>query len=53
MMMLLPQSRVLVAGAPVWELIERFGSYTAPLALARLLAQGRETRQTAPSVAIP
>jgi hypothetical protein len=31
----------LVAGAPVWELIERFGSYTAPLALALLLTRPR------------
>ena len=31
----------LVSGAPVWEFIERFGSYTAPLALALLLTQGR------------
>jgi hypothetical protein len=27
------------SGAPLWELIERFGSYTAPLALALLLTQ--------------
>jgi hypothetical protein len=32
------ESLFLVAGSPVWELIERFGSYTAPLALALLLA---------------
>jgi hypothetical protein len=31
----------LIAGAPVWELIERFGSYTAPLALALLLTRPR------------
>ena len=30
------ESLFLVAGSPVWELIERFGSYTAPLALAVL-----------------
>jgi hypothetical protein len=33
------ESLFLVAGAPVWEVIERFGSYTAPLALALLLAK--------------
>jgi hypothetical protein len=33
------ESLFLVAGAPVWELIERFGSYTAPLALAFLLSK--------------
>jgi hypothetical protein len=33
------ESLFLVAGAPVWELIERFGSYTAPLALAFLLTK--------------
>lgn len=32
------ESLFLVAGAPIWELIERFGSYTAPLALAVVLA---------------
>ena len=31
------ESLFLVAGAPVWELIERFGSYAAPLALFLLL----------------
>jgi len=31
------ESLFLVAGAPIWELIERFGSYTAPLAVAILL----------------
>jgi hypothetical protein len=31
----------LSAGSPVWEVVERFGSYTAPLALA-LLLMGRE-----------
>jgi hypothetical protein len=35
------ESLFLVAGAPVWELIERFGSYAAPLALALLLANPR------------
>lgn len=28
------ESLFLVAGAPIWEVIERFGSYAAPLALA-------------------
>jgi hypothetical protein len=32
------ESLFLVAGAPFWELIERFGSYAAPLALVLLLA---------------
>ena len=27
----------ITAGAPFWEVIERFGSYTAPLALALLM----------------
>ena len=27
------------AGSPVWEVLERFGSYTAPLALAILAAR--------------
>ncbi len=31
----------LVSGAPIWELVERFGSYTAPLALAFLLVRSR------------
>jgi hypothetical protein len=33
------ESLFLVAGAPCWEVIERFGSYTAPLALALLLVR--------------
>ena len=33
------ESLFLVAGAPIWELVERFGSYAAPLALALLLAR--------------
>jgi hypothetical protein len=33
------ESLFLVAGSPVWEVIERFGSYAAPLALAILLAR--------------
>ena len=35
------ESLFLVAGDPVWEFIERAGSYTAPLALAVLLAKTR------------
>lgn len=35
------ESLFLASGAPSWELIERFGSYTAPLALALLLARIR------------
>ncbi len=31
------ESLFLVSGSPIWELIERFGSYFAPLALALLL----------------
>ncbi len=31
------ESLFLFAGAPAWEVVERFGSYTAPLALAYLL----------------
>lgn len=33
------ESLFVVAGSPVWEVIERFGSYAAPLALALLLTQ--------------
>lgn len=33
------ESLFLVAGAPIWEVIERFGSYTAPLALALCLVR--------------
>jgi hypothetical protein len=47
------ESLFLVAGAPVWELIERFGSYTAPLALALLLMRTRETPLAPPSLANP
>jgi hypothetical protein len=35
------ESLFLVAGSPAWELIERFGSYAAPLALVLLLAPRR------------
>ena len=31
------ESLFLVAHAPVWEVVERFGSYAAPLAFACLL----------------
>jgi hypothetical protein len=43
------ESLFLVAGAPVWELIERFGSYMAPLALAVVLVA---ERQAAPAPAV-
>jgi hypothetical protein len=33
------ESLFLVAGDPVWELVERAGSYAAPFALALLLMQ--------------
>jgi len=33
---LVTESLFLVAGAPVWEFVERAGSYAAPLALAML-----------------
>jgi hypothetical protein len=33
------ESLFIAAGAPLWEVIERFGSYAAPLALAVLLAK--------------
>jgi hypothetical protein len=31
------ESLFVVAGAPIWEFVERFGSYVAPIALAALL----------------
>jgi hypothetical protein len=34
------ESLFLVAGAPIWEVVERAGSYAAPLALAVLLTWG-------------
>lgn len=37
------ESLFLLAGSPAWEVVERFGSYTAPLALALLLARSRPT----------
>ena len=36
------ESLFLVAGAPIWEFIERGGSYAAPLALALMTAVARE-----------
>lgn len=46
------ESLFVVAGAPIWEVIERFGSYTAPLALATLVLAYRP--QAAPfSAAAP
>ena len=35
------ESLFVVAGAPVWELVERSGSYAAPLALAALMRERR------------
>jgi len=40
------ESLFLVAGAPVWELIERFGSYAAPLALAALILAPRAPKNS-------
>ena len=43
----------LLAGSPAWEVIERLGSYTAPLGLAFLLARERAaTSDTKPSPAV-
>ena len=36
------ESLFVVAGAPVWELVERGGSYAAPLALAALMRERRD-----------
>jgi len=36
------ESLFVVAGAPVWELVERGGSYVAPLALAALLRERKD-----------
>lgn len=41
------ESLFVVAGAPVWELMERAGSIAAPLALAVLLADGSRGRAPA------
>jgi hypothetical protein len=35
------ESLFIVAGAPLWELVERGGSYTAPLALAALMRDSK------------
>ena len=40
------ESLFIVAGAPAWEFVERFGSYTAPLALAFLLSQSDRPRRS-------
>lgn len=37
------ESLFFFSGAPIWEVIERFGSYAAPLALAVLLYQKRKS----------
>lgn len=37
------ESLFVVAGAPVWEFVERAGSYTAPLALAALMLYRRRS----------
>ena len=38
------ESLFIVAGAPVWEIVERAGSYAAPLALAALRSAANSTR---------
>jgi hypothetical protein len=43
------ESLFLVSGAPIWELIERFGSYAAPLALALLLSKPSPAHTRAPT----
>jgi len=43
------ESLFLVAGASGWEIIERFGSYTAPLALTLLLWKFRPAAFSAAS----
>lgn len=40
----------LVAGAPFWEVIERFGSYAAPLALALLFVKHTAAQMPAPAL---
>ena len=40
------ESLFIVAGAPIWEFVERAGSYAAPLALGVLLAEKRPFRRT-------
>jgi hypothetical protein len=46
------ESLFLIAGLPVWEVVERFGSYTAPLALALLVLPGGEEPRSHPSPAV-
>ena len=38
------ESLFVVAGAPIWEFVERAGSYAAPLALAALISRTSATR---------
>ncbi len=42
------ESFFLFAGSPVWEVVERFGSYTAPLALALMLLRPRASFTSSP-----
>lgn len=39
------ESLFIIAGASAWEVVERFGSYTAPLALALLVSEILKSRQ--------
>lgn len=43
------ESLFLAAGAPMWEVVERAGSYAAPLALASLIASGVRERRHHPA----
>ena len=43
------ESLWIVSGAPIWEFVERAGSYVAPLALAALIVHGRRERREAGS----
>ncbi len=43
------ESLFIVAGAPLWEVVERGGSFAAPLALAALTHGFGQIRRTAPS----
>lgn len=45
------ESLFVVAGAPFWEVIERFGSYAAPFALATLLWKARPQADMEPAAA--
>jgi hypothetical protein len=47
------ESLFIAAGAPVWEWIERGGSYTAPLALALVLLYMKNTNRLAVSREMP